>query len=241
VADYCRKHPHVEMGVHLTLVSEHDSLRWGPVSACDPSSGLIDDEGYYYRSPQDVQDHGDAAAVQNELRAQVDRALAAGIDVTHLDEHIGVLGHPRFISSYEQVAREYRLPMMMLRLDESGWRRFGLDAERASLASKHTQHLEAQGMPLLDSLVFLGLDHWEDRVAGYMQALSSLPPGVTCFVIAPAHDTPELRAAAERSWRARVADYRAFISEELRDYVRDTGLQLIGYRSLRDQMRSQGT
>jgi len=48
VAAYCRGHPSVDLGVHLTLTSEWDSYRWGPISTRDPASGLIDDEGYFF-------------------------------------------------------------------------------------------------------------------------------------------------------------------------------------------------
>ena len=51
VAAYCRAHPRIDMGVHLTLTSEFDSYRWGPVSTSDPASGLLDDEGYFPRWP----------------------------------------------------------------------------------------------------------------------------------------------------------------------------------------------
>jgi len=67
------------------------------------------------------------------------------------------------------------------------------------------------------------------------QALDALPPGVTHFVIHPAQDTPELRAIA-KDWPSRVADYQAFTSRELRAYVENSGVQVIGYRALRELM-----
>ena len=67
VAMYCREHPVVDLGVHLTLTCEWDTYRWGPVSTRDPASGMIDEEGYFYRQSEPVQEHGDPAAVQIEL------------------------------------------------------------------------------------------------------------------------------------------------------------------------------
>ena len=81
VAAYCRQHPLVDLGVHLTLTSEWNGYRWGPISTRDLASGLIDPEGYFYRRSEQVQEHGGNAAVPLELQAQVDRALAAGIEV----------------------------------------------------------------------------------------------------------------------------------------------------------------
>ena len=57
LADYCRRHPGVDMGVHTDLTCEWDTYRWGPLSTRDPASGLLDDEGYFHRRSEDVQAH----------------------------------------------------------------------------------------------------------------------------------------------------------------------------------------
>ncbi len=239
VATYCRQRPQVDMGVHLTLTSEMPSYRWGPISTRNPASGLIDEEGYFYRRSEDVQDHGDPAAVRLELQAQVERALAAGIDVTHVDTHMGTVAHPKFASAYLEVALRHHLPSMALRLDEAGWRARGMEGETAASLASSVQQLEVQGLPLLDWFVMLPLDQPEDRVELAKRSFDALPPGLTHLAIHPSQDTPELRAIAA-DWPSRVADYRAFTSGELRDYIRSRGIQVIGYRALRGLMPSLG-
>lgn len=234
-AAYCRQHPQVDMGVHLTLNSEYEGYRWGAISTRDPASGLIDQEGYLYRQPEQVQEHGDPEAVQREILMQVERALSAGVDVTHIDTHMGTVAHPKFAPGYVQLALLYRLPLLFLRLDEAGWREMGIDGEIATMAAQFVQQLEAQGLPLLDHLTMLPLDQSADRVEVAKKTFDSLPPGLTHLIIHPAQDTPELRAATP-SWPGRVADYRAFTNEELRDHVKRTGVQVIGYRALRELM-----
>jgi predicted glycoside hydrolase/deacetylase ChbG (UPF0249 family) len=236
-AAYWGQHRAVDLGVHLTLTSEWDGYRWGPISTRDPASGLIDEEGYFYRRSELVREHSDAAAVQRELQAQVERALAAGVDVTHVDTHMGTVAQVDFIPAYVQLALQHRLPMLILRLDEAGWRDMGMDAETAALAVQLVHQLEAQGLPLLDHLVGLPLDRPEDRVGLAKETFDALAPGLTHLIIHPARDTPELRAIAP-DWPSRVADYEAFTSRELRDYVRDCGVRVIGYRALRELMRS---
>lgn len=236
-AAYCREHAWVDVGVHLTLNSEYDSYRWGPISTRDPASGLIDEEGCFHRRQEPVQQQANPAAVQAEIAAQVDRALAGGIDVTHIDTHMGTVAHPKFIPSYVQLAQQHNLPALMLRLDEAGWRAIGLDSEFATFATQFVAQLEEQGVPMLDHLSQeLPLDQHKDRVEIAKTIFDSLPPGLTHFILHPALDTPELRAIAP-DWRSRVADYQAFMSEELRDYVRDIGIHVIGYRALRNLMR----
>jgi predicted glycoside hydrolase/deacetylase ChbG (UPF0249 family) len=235
-AAFCRDHPEVDMGVHLTLTSEWDSCRWRPLSTRDPASGLIDEEGFFPRLSETVWERSDPGAAERELRAQVSAALDAGIDVTHVDSHMGTVAHPQLAPFYVRMALENRVPMVLLRLGEAGWRAMGFDAETAATAVRLAQQVEALGLPLLDNLVQMPLAQPGDRLALVKKALSELPPGITHFIIHPAHDTAELRAAAD-SWPARVADYEAFSSKELRDWVRGSGLQLIGYRPLRELVR----
>jgi len=64
-----------------------------------------------------------------------------------------------------------------------------------------------------------------------------LRPGLTMLILHPAQDTPELRAISP-DWRSRVANYQACLSSELRDYVRQSGVQVIGYRPLREALRA---
>src|SRR5215207_9167184 len=47
-----RARPDDDLGVHLTLTCEWDACRWGPISTRDPESGLIDAEGYFYRTTE---------------------------------------------------------------------------------------------------------------------------------------------------------------------------------------------
>jgi predicted glycoside hydrolase/deacetylase ChbG (UPF0249 family) len=236
-AAYCREHPQVDVGVHLTLNCEWDNYRWGPLSTRDPASGLIDAEGYFYRRQEPVQQRADPAVVQDEIAAQVELALSGGIDVTHVDTHMGTVAHPKFIPAYLQLAQQHQLPALMLRLDEAGWRAIGLDGEVAAFAARFVAQLEEQGVLLLDHLSqALPLDQHEERVELAKTVFDSLPPGLTHFILHPAQDTPELRAIAP-DWRSRVADYQAFMSQELHDYVRNIGIHVIGYRTLRDLVR----
>lgn len=241
VAAYCRENPGVDLGVHLTLTCEWQTYRWGPISTRDPASGLLDGEGYFYHRSEEVQAAGDAAAVQRELEAQLARALAAGVDVSHLDTHMGTVAHPKFVAGYVQLALQHHLPAMVPRLDDEGWRGLGMDGEMAALAVQFVAQLEAQGVPLLDHVVALPLDEEPgDRLALAQQELGALPPGLTHFIIHPAADAPELRAIT-RNWRSRVADYELFQSREMRDWVQSEGLHVIGYRTLRELWRQGST
>jgi len=234
-ADYARQHPGIDLGVHLTLTSEWKTYRWGPISTRDPASGMLDEQGYFYHLSAPAQEHGDPAAVERELTAQVERSLQAGMLPSHVDTHMGSVAHPKFMGIYVQLALKFHVPPMIFRLDEAGWQAAGLAPEFASTAVSLIQQLEGSGLPLLDALGGMTLDTEENRLERTLQAFSDLQPGITHFIIHPSKDTPELRAITP-DWRCRVADYQNFLQDEIRQHLRKIGVQVIGYQALKELM-----
>jgi hypothetical protein len=234
-AAYSRAHPQADLGVHLTLTCEWKTYRWGPISTRDTGSGLLDEQGYFYHRSQDVQAHADPEYVAAELVAQVQRAAQEGLPVTHIDTHMGTVAHPKFMGTYLQVAMQFGAPTMMFRMDEAGWRKQGLDAETARMAANLVAQLEGSGLPLLDHITGLPLDNPEDCLGQAKQAFDNLKPGITHFIIHPSKDTPELRAIAP-DWLCRVQNYQTFLRDDLRAYVRQSGVQVIGYAALKALM-----
>ena len=237
-ARFARDNPDVDLGVHVTLTSEWDTYRWGPVSTSDPNSGMIDPEGYFFRTSEEAQEHGDPDAVRVEIQAQIEKALSSGISATHVDTHMGTVGSVKFIPSYLQLAAQYGLPPMIMRLDKDGWGEIGIEGELAEMAVQMVAQLEEEGVPLLDRISGLELDRAKtrvERIAYAEQVLGELQPGLTHFIIHPSIDTPELRAITP-DWSCRVADYEAFKSEALRNIIKKNGIQVIGYRPVKELM-----
>jgi len=236
-AEFCRKNPGVDMGVHATLNAEWESYRWAPISTCDPQSGLIDPAGYFHQWHAAVYENASPQAVAAEVNAQVERALAAGIDATHIDTHMGTIMHPKFIQSYLQAGTSRRIPNMLPRASAEGFWMMGIHDESMSAYAAILQQLEADGLPMLDGLSSLPLDHANDHIGLAKKLLSEIPTGITHVLFHPSIDTPELRAIAP-DWRARVANYNAFMSQEVKDFIKNSGIQMIGYRKLKDLLRS---
>lgn len=236
VAAYARRSPQADIGVHLTLTSEWETARWGPVSTRDVTSGLVDGAGYFYRTRRQVEEAADLDAVRLEVRAQVARAVAAGIDVTHVDTHMFTLMHWKFLGAYRQVAREYRVPLFMTQLRRDSVRERNMDAATVEALERMLADRAAAGLPTFDHVDLLPLSVADNRLALTKARLAAVPPGLTHFIIHPSLDTPEARTLSP-DWSARVADYHTFMSAELRDFVCDQGLHIIGYRAVRDAMR----
>ncbi len=208
-ARYAREHPKADLGVHLTLTSEWDLYRWGPISTRNPSSGLIDPQGYFYHRTEEAQEHGEPEAVQVEIEAQVARAVAAGMKATHADTHMGVLGHSKYMLGYLKMGISRRLPFMMFRMDEAAWREQGIDAETAHQVTQLVCVLEDLGVPLMDQIAGMPLDHPDEQLSLAKSMFDALPAGITHFIIHPSVDTPELRAITP-DWPSRVANYQTF-------------------------------
>ena len=239
MATYCREQPngHVDMGVHLTLTSEWEHFRWRPLATHELASGLLDDDGYLHRLAAPVQAGGDPSAVLREMVYQMERARAAGIDVTHVDSHMFTLFHPRLLPAYFSLAFRYQVPATMVRGNAQFQRLGSFDHEAVEALARLVRAAEAAGMPLLDDIYVMPLSPLADRLAFATEVLQSLRPGITCFVIHPAHDTPELRAMTP-DWQARVGDFELFTSEAWAQAIRRSGVHVIGFRPLRKLMRA---
>ncbi len=226
-ARWCRRHPRVDVGIHLTLTSEWDGYRWGPISTCDPASGLLDAEGYFYRN-QSMWENPDPQAIRVEMQAQVERALEAGIDLTHIDCHMFANLVPVVVDHYVALGFEQGVPVMMVRQPQ--W--------VEALSAQAISEWEEQGLPVFDHLREMYLNETaEGRIGQAQKMFDDLPPGLTYLLVHPALDTPELRAMTD-DWRQRLADYETFMSSHLRDHVRRCGVHVIGWRPLREAMQA---
>ncbi len=202
---------------------------------------MLDEQGYLHAWPPAVEQQADPQAVRHRA-AGAGGARAAGWDRHRydIDAHMGTVFSPRFIQSYIDVARENRLPPFLLSRD--GAERLRVRTSGRMGDTDYPAHLwedlEARGVALFDDMAMLPLHDPADHIAIAKRIVDGLQPGLTVLILHPAQDTPELRAIAP-DWRCRVANYEACLSGELRDHMRQSGVQLIGYRPLREALRAE--
>jgi hypothetical protein len=212
-----------DIGVHLTLNAEYDRYRWGPITQA-PS--LLDGDGGFPRTVEDVWDHADLDEVRRECRAQIERAILWGFDVSHLDSHMGTLQlRPEFFDVYLELAVEFGLPMRLS----------GASTERL-VGFPFRRLAEEEQVVFPDHFVLVPNGVGSRRVIE--RTLFELRPGVTEMYAHPAADTPELRALAP-DWANRVDDHHLVtLDTGLRTMIERSGVVLVGYRSLREKMRA---
>lgn len=227
----CRDNPHFDVGVHLTLTAEYPTYRWPALSSRDPETGLLDDEGYLWATREDAVRHVDVAAAEAEMRAQIDRALEAGVDVTHIDTHMGSVVHPKFLASYLSLAHEYGVPAFLPRVTRQRLQSLRMN-DAADDYLEVLDKVDADVVPTLDEIIIDTLIDLDDKQDFYRELIDGVKPGLTHLLFHPAKNSEELQAIAH-TCDSRHADYEAWRGEEMKQYIRDQGIRLIGYRQLK--------
>jgi predicted glycoside hydrolase/deacetylase ChbG (UPF0249 family) len=227
-AAYAKEHPEADLGLHLTLTSEWKSYRWGPVAPIDKVPGLLGPDGYFYPDVVSVAQHATPEEVEREIRAQVERGLAAGIQPTHLDTHMGtVYASPQFAAAYMKVAREYRLPFLAMR--------------QSPIPVPHMAEIVAllkDSDIVLDALVSARpgtpAENWE---AAYLEIIRNLKPGLTQLIVHLGYDDAELQAISAghpdfgAAWRQR--DFDVITSPEFKKALEENHVILVGWKDLK--------
>lgn len=225
IADFARTHADADLGLHLALTSEWKFYRWGPVTAKDRVTSLLTPDGFLHPTEMEAASHADPREVETEIRAQIERARAFGVRPTHLDSHMGTLyQNQALFAVLLRVAHDSHIPALISR----EWL-----TERAS----YLPGLLAPDDIVLDRIVTIDPsvtpEHWADF---YADAVKSLRPGVTQFVIHLAYDDEEMRAATVEhpnwgaAWRQRDFDF--FTSERFRQLLKENNVRLTTWREL---------
>ena len=238
IARTARERPELDLGVHLTLNAEHETYRWGPVH--EEVAGLVSPDGGMWRTTRETVDNASAEEVERELRSQVDRALDAGIDVTHLDSHMGTVFDLKFIEVYLRLARDYRLPCFIPRVRREVLEARGL-LEGLEGYVELLESAESDGLPIFDhfdsnSLHFepgTGAEHNRSRVEG-------LGPGLCYLITHCAAGGAELEAITD-DWRQRDEEHRLYSDGTMARVFAQPDVRTIGMRPLRELLRSEGS
>ena len=220
VAGWAQSHQQADLGIHQALNSEWTDFRWGPVSAKDKVPSLLDEQGYLPLLESQVVPRAKPAEVEAELHAQIDRARGMGVPLTHLDTHMGaLLGSPELIAVYRKVAQDYRLPIPLKRAKNSDQLVLALSE---SLVDEVLQI--SPGVPP---------DQWLKR---YKDMLQPLGPGLYELIVHLGYDDDEMRGATwnHPDWGAawRQHDFDMVKSAEFRQFLKDQGFVLVGWKNL---------
>jgi predicted glycoside hydrolase/deacetylase ChbG (UPF0249 family) len=224
IADYAKKNPHFDWGLHLTITSEWKYLKWDGMVDSQQIPGLINSEGYFYASVEEALKYGTAAEVEREIRAQIKRALAFGIQPTHLDPHMNSLfGSPAVFEVYFKLGKEYKIPVLVPRgiLQEPGFGKIA--GAYPALVESHIQ-LHPGIRP----------ERWQDA---YDSTLVNMKPGLNELVLHLAYHDDEMIAVTtgkthwwDAAWRQRDYDY--IISQHFKEVLQKNDIKLVTWKQI---------
>ena len=228
VAEYARQHPNHDLGLHLTLTSEWNPLKWGPVASKNEVSSITDSLGFFFPTCEQMAAKAKPEEVEKELRAQIERALAMGLKPTHLDSHMGCLFFQKasIFAIYLKLGREYNIPVM-------------LSEEFNTMPDSFKVHLTGREI-MLQKILGAGPDDFKAGMDDfYAKQLEELTPGVNLMIIHAAHDTDEMQGltgdyALYPNWCApwRKADLEFFTSDRCRDLLRKNDIKLLTWKEV---------
>lgn len=226
VADYVKTHPMVDFGLHLTLTAEWKHMKWGPVAPSNQVSSLLNEEGYFHA---DCLTFGQKANVEEaiiELKAQIDKAIAMGIQPTHLDSHMGCLlfSSPELFGAYLELGRRHKIPSMISR--------FFLKAAPESFNALVTPE-----DVILENVITASPEDYKNGMDIYYESvLKNLDAGVNVLLIHTAYDNAEMQALTidHPMWGSdwRQQDFDFFTSEKCKKLLESENIKCITWREI---------
>lgn len=231
IAHYLKKHPEVDSGLHLTLTSEWEAYRWGPLAGKTQVPGLVDPEGCLWRNIAGVVTKGSPDEVEREIRAQIDRAETMGLPITHLDSHMGTLfARPEFFERFVRVGIEKQIPILAIG-GHATYTRIE-NPEAVGKVQEIIPKIWNAGLPVLDDL-HTGTYGWKagEKTTRLLALLAELKPGITEILFhasRPTDDFPVITGSSE----SRFADLKALTDPAVKKLIQDKGIVLTTWKEL---------
>jgi hopanoid biosynthesis associated protein HpnK len=237
--DLARATPSLAVGLHLVLVQGRASSAPRDIPALVDATGMFRTHSVwaglrYFFLPRV------RAQLDTEIRAQLDRFLATGLSLSHVDGHLNIHMHPTVLAILLRLAPRYgiraiRLPRepwrISLRLDQRERRRKLVEAAIfGALARYAAPRLAAHGIRHPDHMFGLHQSgHVDERY--WLGVLEALPAGVTEIYSHPARLDTEAKRWRPLTYEAE-AELGALTSTRVRDALAAAGIARISYRDL---------
>ena len=229
IAAYASAHPEHDWGLHITMNAEWKYMRWDGVLPSSEIPSLINKHGYLHKEIVEVQEYAKIEEVDKEIRAQIDRALKAGIKVTHLDSHMGTLFYkPEFLKALINAGKDYGIPVMVPTYQIPG-------------ASKILAETWPGLVPIERIIDIMPQTKAEDWNAAYDKLIDSLKPGFNELILHLAYDDPEMQALCidhpnwGAEWRQRDVDY--VFNGRLAEALKRNNIKLVDWGEVQEMLR----
>lgn len=222
-----KENPKLDMGIQITLTSEIKELRWGSIAPAEKIKKLLAPDGFMRKSVEELYHNSTPQEAYYEGKAQIKKAIAAGIKPTHLNSHLDALQlMVPYADVYLQLAVEFNLPVRLA--SKKTLEDLGLANIRQRLAEK--------GILFPDYLIYDELENYpgSDAKTFWSGIIKNLQPGVTELYIHAAKPNPEMKKIFN-DLEIRNAEYSLFATDEdFAQWLKGENIILIGYKALFD-------
>ncbi|HUQ97143.1 MAG TPA: polysaccharide deacetylase family protein [Chitinophagaceae bacterium] len=238
---FLQSHPQLDAGLHLTLTSEWNGYRWGPLAGKSAVPGLVDSSGSLWQSVEAVVQHATPDEVEKEIEAQYNRAVTMGFTPTHFDSHMGTLfASPAFMERYIKLGIKYHIPVMF-----PGGHAALITAQN-NIGGEQKAQLQSlgimlwnAGLPVLDDLHNTTYN-WAPPKANaksnyktplYINALKDIKPGLTMMIMHCTAPTEVFKEISD-SGPSRNADLQAMLDPDFKKALQKENIILTTWREV---------
>lgn len=218
-----------DLGIQLTLNSSNPVLHFGPLTQ---SPSLLDGQGGFPSTLEDLWNHADLSEARRECRAQIERAIYWGFDISHIGSELdAMIMRPEFFDIYLDIALEFELPISLPH---------DLDEEKIGFPARTLAFEEGVSFPDRVINPFSGHNNTFNPASNDFieDVVFSLEEGITELCIRPAEDSAELRAATP-DWATYVtqkvisSDHRS-----IKHLLDRSDVMLLSYREIKNRSRA---
>ena len=240
IADWYKKHPEEDIGLHLTLTSEWKNYRWGPVSNPSNVPELIDPEGYMWRGVIDVASRAPVTTVEKEVRAQIERAYERGIKPGHIDTHMGTLySKVEYAEAFFKVAMEYGIPANVIEFTPDRVQKFR--KQGYPITARLIQSGRKYTLPKLDDFTSVpNGKSYQEKKELFFDLVQNLEPGITEIIFHPSIETEGLKKITN-SWQQRVWEAKMFSDPEVIQFLKNEGIIFTNWKEMMVRFKERTT
>ncbi len=233
IALFAKENPTYDHGIHLTLTCEWHGHRFGPVSPSEEVASLVDENGHFYKTRQELKEHAKPDEVRKELNAQLEMALEFGLRPSHIDSHMYSVGaNPEFFEIYRELGKQYGLPVF---INKKLLKDVGLQPDKVL----------KQNDFVVEHAHLATFEHFKKGhlKTFYLDAIENLPIGLNVLLVHPAPDNAEMKAITVNhpnfgsKWRQ--MDYETLTSEELRATLVENNVRLVSWKEISKMQQAQ--
>ena len=231
IADWYKKHPEMDIGLHLTLTSEWKNYRWGPVSNPSSVPELIDPEGYLWRGVIDVASRTPVAIIEKEVRAQIERAYKRGIKPGHIDTHMGTLySKVEYAEAFFNIAMEYGIPANVIEFTPDRVQKFR--KQGYPITARLIESVRKYTLPKLDDFSSVpDGKSYQNKKENFFDLIQNLEPGITEIIFHPSIYTEGLKKITN-SWQQRVWESKMFSDPEVIQFLKNEGIIFTNWKEM---------